>query len=586
MVLMIIFWAITIGNKDANRTLVRNIPASGGVVDLSSYDFDASSPITLTGQWLYAPGEHLTPERAASYENWEAVDLPHMELSTASGIKTYKLTVICPPQAHLMGYLALADESYELFVNGRLVRNFDADEKDYLLLFGKYTYDLDFDRETEQEILIVANEDAGQSLFFKNTLVIGGSVKVSNYLSSHWGITMFQLGLLIFLIAEAAFFLVVRFELKRILYMTLFEWFLATALLLGFDQIRVLFSSIAGFSVASHEGLLRAHLFVLMLAGICGYYFATFVLRGGRISRVGVVICLTYLALSLLFLLLPVELWFIPRWITLINYALTFLSVFPMLIPSIRRTPTLYNLLLSISTAYIAVIVFLDILQLTFPISWNLSLDFFYIFYFLINAVLRLLDHREAYQQVYSLNVNLESMVAKRTYELTAANAKLGQLAVRDALTGTYNRLFFEQNMEKALEDQRRNPCELSLCILDIDKFKQVNDLYGHAAGDEVLKALVRIIERMLDRNMELARIGGEEFVILFKDVPYADVILRVEAIRHEIEIAMFPHGKPVTASFGVVKHEPDMTIKSFLQAADGCLYRAKHMGRNRVVAA
>ncbi len=178
---------------------------------------------------------------------------------------------------------------------------------------------------------------------------------------------------------------------------------------------------------------------------------------------------------------------------------------------------------------------------------------------------------------------------------LALGNARLRESlrrqSVLDPLTGLFNRRYFEETLRRELARSRRMASPLSLVVLDVDHFKRVNDGYGHAAGDAVLRAIAQLVRQSI-RDCDVAcRYGGEELVILMPDCSQPDAARRAEALRADIAGAppMLDGAGPdaITASFGVAEfpsHGPD--AEALFRAADKALYQAKREGRNRVVAA
>lgn len=186
-------------------------------------------------------------------------------------------------------------------------------------------------------------------------------------------------------------------------------------------------------------------------------------------------------------------------------------------------------------------------------------------------------------EQLREMNSALESLVQARTLELVEKNTELEILAVTDKLTGLANRRKLDQVLDEELMRARRYGVELSVAIMDIDFFKRINDDHGHAAGDLVLEALARIL-RQSTRDVDLvARMGGEEFVVVCRHTSLENCRLVAEKIRVAIEAHGFSGIGPVTASFGVAAFEEDDSIASLLGRADAAAYRAKARGRNRV---
>jgi diguanylate cyclase (GGDEF)-like protein len=175
---------------------------------------------------------------------------------------------------------------------------------------------------------------------------------------------------------------------------------------------------------------------------------------------------------------------------------------------------------------------------------------------------------------------------------LKEALAEKRRLAMTDELTGAPNRRYFQRRLSRELERMGRFGGELSVMSLDIDRFKQINDRYGHASGDAVLKEFVRRIDRTLSRNTDwCARMGGEEFVVVLEETNLVGAKVMAERLR-EIVAASPIRARAgminVTVSIGVsgleaVANRQEISIESLMTLADSCLYASKENGRNRV---
>ena len=173
--------------------------------------------------------------------------------------------------------------------------------------------------------------------------------------------------------------------------------------------------------------------------------------------------------------------------------------------------------------------------------------------------------------------------------ELREKNELLEQLSVTDPLTGLFNRRHLMSKLEKELARMDRYRHPLSVVMIDLDHFKQVNDQYGHAMGDEVLRNVGRLLREEVRTTDVAARYGGEEMTLLLAHTDLAGAQTMAENLRQKIE--KFEHkafGAALkrTASFGVAACLPGEDLPSalgLLQSADAALYRAKKNGRNRV---
>jgi diguanylate cyclase (GGDEF)-like protein len=161
--------------------------------------------------------------------------------------------------------------------------------------------------------------------------------------------------------------------------------------------------------------------------------------------------------------------------------------------------------------------------------------------------------------------------------------------SIRDPLTGLYNRRHLEECLERELKKAMRGHRSVGAIMIDLDHFKQVNDTFGHPAGDAVLKTLAKFLRNHTRAGDVVCRYGGEEFLIILPEAGLQDTLERAERLRNDVRNIDFHHrGQAlgmVTLSVGVAAYpEHGLTSESLLQAADEALYRAKAEGRDRVV--
>ena len=162
--------------------------------------------------------------------------------------------------------------------------------------------------------------------------------------------------------------------------------------------------------------------------------------------------------------------------------------------------------------------------------------------------------------------------------------ADLERLASLDQLTGLTNRRVFEEQLEDEVERSRRSGEPLSLAILDLDHFKQVNDQHGHPVGDQVLRELSRVLRTQSRGRESLGRLGGEEFGWLLPGTSAARAYSAAERVRRVVASVAVPPVGRMTVSIGVAGLRPEQTAADLVEAADTALYEAKRSGRNRVV--
>jgi diguanylate cyclase (GGDEF)-like protein/PAS domain S-box-containing protein len=171
--------------------------------------------------------------------------------------------------------------------------------------------------------------------------------------------------------------------------------------------------------------------------------------------------------------------------------------------------------------------------------------------------------------------------------ELKKAEAKLRELATTDSLTGIFNRRRFMELASRELSLSLRNHRPVSLLMLDADRFKNVNDTYGHDVGDMVLRSLAAVCKKMLRDVDVFGRLGGEEFAALLPETNKEGAVFAAERLRRALESTHVEHagGKlSYTVSIGVTTAKEDTPdVESMLKEADAALYQAKQKGRNRV---
>lgn len=177
-------------------------------------------------------------------------------------------------------------------------------------------------------------------------------------------------------------------------------------------------------------------------------------------------------------------------------------------------------------------------------------------------------------------------LVDETINEMKAIIEKTNEMVVRDGLTGLYNRKFIDERLPYQIESSFKRDKSSFIIMGDIDHFKNVNDTFGHQAGDHVIKTLAGIFVSSIRKNDWAARYGGEEFVIFLSELAFEDALQIIERIRVKIENTDFKSGDSsfsVTSSFGLSEIVFGETPESILKKADQLLYRAKTDGRNMV---
>jgi diguanylate cyclase (GGDEF)-like protein len=201
----------------------------------------------------------------------------------------------------------------------------------------------------------------------------------------------------------------------------------------------------------------------------------------------------------------------------------------------------------------------------------------------------------------YRLFQQMEEQISKRTIKLEQALTDLQilkehyeSMSMLDQLTGLYNRRYFYDQVELAIANTKRYGQELCLLILDLDKFKVVNDLYGHGFGDEVLRKVSLSLQQVVRETDILVRFGGEEFIVIFTNTTCRNGNIFAERIRKNIELLQWEKdGFVQTVSIGLYCFDSNCSatddgiitsVDNLIHYADIALYQAKEQGRNKVV--
>lgn len=203
-----------------------------------------------------------------------------------------------------------------------------------------------------------------------------------------------------------------------------------------------------------------------------------------------------------------------------------------------------------------------------------------------LNAAHEKLHSRIAAADARLLETNQTLM--RQSEELKEMNKRLIELSITDALTGLYNRRHFEDMINKELAHSARHNASCSLMIMDIDHFKNINDTYGHAVGDEVLRCVAQVIRDNIRTSDIPCRIGGEEFVVACRNTCRAEAAQLAERLREVVEttrVELEDLTITFTMSIGiatVAAGGEDLTLDTIFKHADRALYHSKESGRNR----
>ncbi len=189
---------------------------------------------------------------------------------------------------------------------------------------------------------------------------------------------------------------------------------------------------------------------------------------------------------------------------------------------------------------------------------------------------------------VFSVGILMLFLIYQVMKARSKAITKITHMAMYDPLTDLLNRRTFFEQLNAAIQLSKRHSIPLSLCICDLDKFKEVNDTLGHQVGDEVLSYFSTLLKESIRTEDIAGRFGGDEFVLFFPNTKATDAVNLIERIRKQLEEKIFSHPSndsfSITATFGMAElSNQSLDNDHFLEQADIALYRAKEHGRNQI---
>ncbi len=189
----------------------------------------------------------------------------------------------------------------------------------------------------------------------------------------------------------------------------------------------------------------------------------------------------------------------------------------------------------------------------------------------------------ESIRQDITLNKTLEEFNVKLEEEVKKKTKKLTLLSITDKLTGIYNRVKLDDDLDSNFNYYQKYKEVFSVIILDIDLFKNVNDTYGHQVGDDILKEITEVMKTLVRSTDTLGRWGGEEFMLICPNTTKDGAYKLAQNIRAAVEAHKFPRVTNLSISAGVCEIQEDKSIHYLVSCADKALYKAKELGRNRV---
>ncbi len=565
-----------------------DIVAVNGHIDFTAI-VSESNHFSLFGEWEYFPNTYISnPSQIESLSNPLYVQIPFDNIVEAQKKATFKINVKNVNfDNNAILYLQYLDTPIDVYLNGvkqHLVQNIGQENLTSITsqMYTLTSYD---ESKTFQEIVLSIEGSEGSAPLFKRVPVIIGANDAN--IISFWKATVeaFLFGFMIFIVLNGFSFMILRPNLVTLTCISIFDTILIVRLFFASESLQAILESLFSFIRFSDTHVFTAQLILLFIGGIVGIILTTnFFDKERRVSKK--LLHPLYIAYGFLIfiVLLDTNLYYtLGRPISIVVYLYSFIIVAIQITGFLKTSNTRGGFFNIIRTAYIGIVMALDLFFLGtyigFPVFYYPLFLFFY-----AQMIMKLIDNSNSYLEVSILNKNLEKLVEERTKELSDKNKKLSEISTRDPLTSAYNRLYFDEQFEIALMIFNDNIHTLHLCMFDLDHFKSINDTYGHAVGDEQLIYVAKTVQDIVLKNSVFARVGGEEFMILYTEANTDVILENVELIRSTFEKKSKENKQFTTSSFGLTKYKKEYTKKDFLKLADKNLYEAKNTGRNKIV--
>ena len=554
-------------------------------------DTVANGPIYLNGQWEAFDGAVENTQQLAQLDDMQGrpIQFPIGELAQAEKDATYRIQVAIPQgTAELSLVIPTYDGKLKIFLDGKEQQTL-VQPKEWLpfgLMETLASLDCSQSDGQWQELVISGQFSQNDITLLKRPVIIGNIADLSTLTVFNSSNEMFLMGIFALMLVNGYVFMMFRPNHTLISLITLFDTFIlgriAFAMPYAHAQLKAMLPQ---FALSDRQAMAIA-LFFLMLGGIMGCILSGRLFDPqGKAPKWLIKPC-PYIY-GLFAIIFPFHLDFFAQYGSKLLYGVyvyTFIGVFwQFCIRWKSKDRRGYYIFQFVKTIYIGIIIFGDIW------FWNQYIDFSYLYYlyaifFVLHVVIRLYDNDQSYRNTESLNQNLEKLVAERTEELSEANRILSELSVRDPLTNAFNRLYFERAMDQAVARCEEEHGSVYLCMFDLDFFKTINDTYGHDAGDAMLKWATGMVQDTVKEDATLARIGGEEFILLFENKTQKQMMKLVEQIKGTMELQASHNPRYTTASFGISQWTPGDVRKTMLKKADRALYQAKEQGRNKII--
>lgn len=574
--------------------------AKEGYYDASLYDFQEGLPLALDGTWSMLPDLFIDSPTLPNLEEYsltarEYTTLPITDFSKSQGAVTYRANVNFPssqnPQDPMVLGIDFLKNDVSIYLNrvkldpytpwGNLWNSLSSTT--YFDLTEQYDPQLEF-----QEITISVNSHPDDTDLYSR------SIRLSTYANGLYQEKTQQLLELLF--GGIAYCLM----MIGFIYMIIRPNRSVLTLINLFDIVLIVFVIYAHTNISPFLGMFIPSLNLgdTVIQGMALFFLCMSVPLGNDLTD-SLFLCEKKIhpifshPLNFCFITLAVIFACNPFWSAgILYYVLLFLGVVFASCVGWRiwalaslRPLSKYELFQAVKTLYIALILFGDILTMNSTIHTNHFLLANYCIFFIVHLFVRAYEYALPEKKIAEINRNLEATVAERTEKLTTANQILKEVSVRDALTKAHNRMFFEEELNKALSEfhhhQAEEPLRIHLCIFDLDNFKQINDQFGHNTGDEQLIETIEMAQSIMPADVLISRIGGEEFTFLFREREEQEILELLEQMRCALEYRAQETEGRTTGSFGLTRATVFCDRKTFFIQADQCLYYSKQHGKN-----
>ncbi|RBP63873.1 diguanylate cyclase (GGDEF)-like protein [Alkalibaculum bacchi] len=625
IIMIIILISFIFGACSAQRPEIKTM-AESGVMDLTRVKLE-NSVVRLDGQWEFFWNQLIAPGKAETKSSNEYIQIPSSwnkykgnEDQSGYGYATYRLQFITAENIKLGLKIPRMFTAYKLWVNGELIAIAGKVGENREIMTPQYIPQLALFESSQgvNEILIQVSNFHHRSGGMPKSINLGGEKQIIKLRDKSLAAELIIFGSLIYIGAYHLALFLFRKKNTSSLYFGLFCLLVGMrTLLVGERFFMYLFPNFS-WEIAHKLQTLSFYfgvpLILLFFMSIYPQYFHARIIKIGQIigAIFGFLVVLTpariftpfnpiyqmwtvftiiYIIVALIKIWIRKEdgSWFITigALVLLMSGAndIIFLNIWmndngPAFLKALIRTG-------SLSSVGQLVFAFANSLLLSKRFSDSLAREE------ILTA------------ELTEINSNLDELVSQRTkdlekskekieqqkLELEKINKNLNQLSFKDCLTGIWNRRKYDETIEIEWRRCLRYKRPIALILLDIDYFKQFNDLYGHMAGDECLIKIGDTLKKSLSRSSDMAaRYGGEEFIVLLPDSGKEEAIKIATMLRINIESIKIPHEKSsvsnyVTVSIGVTSTIPNnkSSYDDLFKVVDRALYQAKDAGRNQI---